>query len=67
MSTQGRKAAAAVESGGAPAFLLADGHGKIYIYLEDKNAVAVAGTKRMDVINRWPNRGRVQDCIPFTA
>jgi hypothetical protein len=40
--------------GGKPEFLAADGKGKIYINLEDKNEVAVVDFKAGKVIARWP-------------
>jgi hypothetical protein len=48
------KADAAVNLGGKPEFLAADGHGKVYINLVDKNEVAVVDTKTMKVVERWP-------------
>ena len=48
------KADAAVDLGGKPEFLVADGAGKAYINLEDKDTVAVVDTKTMKVINKWP-------------
>jgi hypothetical protein len=48
------KADGAVELGGKPEFLAADGQGKAYINLVDKDLVAVVDTKTMKVINRWP-------------
>jgi hypothetical protein len=45
---------AAVDLGGKPEFLVADGQGKAYINLEDKDQVAVLDTKTMKVINKWP-------------
>jgi hypothetical protein len=47
------KADAAVDLGGKPEFLVADGAGKAYINLEDKDQVAVVDTKTMKVINKW--------------
>ena len=44
----------AVELGGKPEFLAADGQGKAYINLEDKDQVAVVDTKTMKVVNKWP-------------
>ena len=44
----------AVDLGGKPEFLVADGQGKVYINLEDKDLVAVLDTKTMKVIARWP-------------
>ena len=40
--------------GGKPEFLAADGKGKIYINLVDKNEVAVVDFKTGKVIARWP-------------
>jgi DNA-binding beta-propeller fold protein YncE len=48
------KADAAVELGGKPEFLAADGKGKAYINLEDKDQVALVDTKSMKVLNKWP-------------
>jgi DNA-binding beta-propeller fold protein YncE len=48
------KADAAVELGGKPEFLAADGEGKAFINLQDKDQVAVVDTKTMKVINKWP-------------
>jgi hypothetical protein len=47
------KADAAVELGGKPEFLSADGHGKAYINLVDKDQVAVVDTKAMKVLTKW--------------
>jgi hypothetical protein len=44
----------AVELGGKPEFLAADGQGKAYINLVDKDQVAVVDTKTMKVVNKWP-------------
>jgi hypothetical protein len=43
-----------IELGGAPEFLAADGKGKAYINLEDKNEVAVVDIKARKVIALWP-------------
>jgi DNA-binding beta-propeller fold protein YncE len=48
------KADAAVELGGKPEFLAADGKGKAYINLVDKDQVAVVDTSTMKVVNKWP-------------
>jgi DNA-binding beta-propeller fold protein YncE len=45
---------AAVDLGGKPEFLVADGRGKAFINLTDKNLVAVIDTKSMKVIAKWP-------------
>jgi DNA-binding beta-propeller fold protein YncE len=47
------KADAAVELGGKPEFLAADGRGRAYINLVDKDQVAVVDTKTMKVVNKW--------------
>ncbi len=39
---------------GKPEFLAADGHGKAYINLVDKDQVVVVDTKKMKVVNKWP-------------
>jgi DNA-binding beta-propeller fold protein YncE len=43
-----------IELGGAPEFLAADGAGKVYINLEDKDVVAVVDLKTRKVNARWP-------------
>jgi hypothetical protein len=48
------KADPAVELGGKPEFLAADGQGKAYINLVDKDQVAVVDTKAMKVLTKWP-------------
>jgi DNA-binding beta-propeller fold protein YncE len=40
--------------GGGPEFLAADGAGKVYVDLEDKNLIAVVDLKTRSVIARWP-------------
>jgi hypothetical protein len=47
------KADPAVELGGKPEFLTADGQGKAYINLVDKDQVAVLDTKTMKVVGKW--------------
>jgi DNA-binding beta-propeller fold protein YncE len=44
---------AKVELGGKPEFLAADGKGKAYINLVDKDQVAVVDTKTMKVLDKW--------------
>jgi len=53
LDTATGKADAAVELGGKPEFLAADGQGKAYINLVDKDQVAVVDTKAMKVVNKW--------------
>jgi DNA-binding beta-propeller fold protein YncE len=43
-----------IELGGSPEFLAADGSGKVYVNLMDKDAVAVVDLKARKVIARWP-------------
>jgi DNA-binding beta-propeller fold protein YncE len=43
-----------IELGGAPEFLASDGTGKVYINLEDKDAVAVVDLNSRKVVARWP-------------
>lgn len=44
----------AIELGGSPEFLAADGSGKAYVNLEDKDLVAVVDLHTRKVIARWP-------------
>lgn len=48
------KIEAPIDLGGSPEFLAADGSGKAYINLEDKNLVAVVDLKQRKVVDRWP-------------
>jgi len=48
------KIEAPIDLGGSPEFLAADGAGKAYINLVDKNMVAVVDLKQRRVIVRWP-------------
>ena len=50
---QSGKADVAVKLGGKPEFLVADGQGKAYVNLVDKNQVAVLDTKAMKVVDKW--------------
>ena len=45
---------APIDLGGGPEFLAADGAGKAYVNLEDKNLVAVVDLKQRKVIARYP-------------
>jgi hypothetical protein len=45
---------APINLGGKPEFLAADGKGKLYINLEDKDEVAVVDFKAGKVVARWP-------------
>jgi len=44
---------AALDLGGKPEFLVADGQGKVYVNLNDKNQVAMVDTRTMKVLARW--------------
>jgi DNA-binding beta-propeller fold protein YncE len=48
------KIEAPISLGGAPEFLAADGAGKVYVNLEDKDNVAVVDLKTRKVIAHWP-------------
>jgi DNA-binding beta-propeller fold protein YncE len=48
------KIEAPIALGGAPEFLAADGAGKVYVNLEDKDTVAVVDLSARNVIARWP-------------
>ncbi|WP_263350781.1 YncE family protein [Acidicapsa acidisoli] len=48
------KIEAPIPLGGAPEFLAADGAGKVYVNLEDKDTVAVVDLSARNVIARWP-------------
>ena len=43
-----------IDLGGKPEFLAADGAGKVYINLEDKDLVAVVDLSSSEVLARWP-------------
>jgi len=45
---------AAIDLGGKPEFLAADGAGKVYVNLEDKNQIAVVDLKARKVLAHWP-------------
>jgi DNA-binding beta-propeller fold protein YncE len=47
-------ASATVDLGGSPEFAVADGLGRVFVNIADKDEVAVVDTKRMKVIARWP-------------
>jgi outer membrane protein assembly factor BamB len=51
---KGGKASATVDLGGSPEFAVADGRGKVFVNIADKDQVAVVDTKQMKVIARWP-------------
>ena len=43
-----------MDLGGKPEYAVADGHGKVYVNLVDKDQVAVLDTATMSVTARWP-------------
>jgi DNA-binding beta-propeller fold protein YncE len=43
-----------IDLGGAPEFLAADGKGKVFVNLEDKDVVAEVDVKSRTVMARWP-------------
>lgn len=43
-----------IELGGGPEFAVADGHGKIYNNIEDKNMLKVIDSKLLQIINSYP-------------
>jgi len=45
---------APIELGGKPEYLAADGTGKVYVNLEDKDQVAVVDLKTRKVVAHWP-------------
>jgi YVTN family beta-propeller protein len=51
------KVAATLALGGAPEFAVADGQGKIFVNLEDKNEVVALDAKALQVLKRWPLTG----------
>ena len=51
---KGGKASATVDLGGSPEFAVADGLGRVFVNIADKDEVAVVDTKQMKVIARWP-------------
>ncbi len=48
------KADGSVPLGGKPEFLAADGKGRVFVNLEDKDEVAVVDIKAMKVLAKWP-------------
>jgi DNA-binding beta-propeller fold protein YncE len=44
----------AIDLGGKPEFLAADGAGKVYVNLEDKDQIAVVDLKAKKVLAHWP-------------
>jgi DNA-binding beta-propeller fold protein YncE len=48
------KADAAIDLGGKPEALAADGQGKVYVNLVDKNQVAVVDLRASKVVGKWP-------------
>lgn len=44
----------AIELGGKPEFAVADGHGKIFVNIEDKSEIVEFDAKELKVLARWP-------------
>src|SRR5690348_13993792 len=51
------KVLATVPVGGSLEFATADGHGRMFVNVEDKNEVAVIDTRARKVVSRFPLRG----------
>ncbi len=47
------KADPAIDVGGKPEYLAADGQGRVYVNLEDKDQVAVVDSKNLKVLDKW--------------
>jgi DNA-binding beta-propeller fold protein YncE len=54
VNPKGGKADTTVDLGGSPEYAVADGQGKVYVNIADKDEVAVIDTHAMKVIERWP-------------
>lgn len=48
------KPSTTLDLGGSPEFAAADGNGKVFVNIADKDEVAVVDTKTMKVVARWP-------------
>jgi hypothetical protein len=46
--------AATIALGGRPEFAVADGHGRVYVNLEDKSEELAIDTQKLAVVARWP-------------
>ena len=47
------KADSAIDVGGKPEFMAADGQGRVFVTLEDKDQVAVVDSKALKVVDKW--------------
>jgi len=54
VNPKGGMASATIDLGGSPEFAAADGKGRVYVNIEDKDEVAVVDTHAMKVIAHWP-------------
>src|SRR5277367_929202 len=54
VNPSGGKAAATLDLGGAPEFAVADGKGKVFVNIADRDEVAVVDTRAMKVVAHWP-------------
>ena len=57
VNPKGGMASATIDLGGSPEFAAADGKGRVYVNIEDKDEVAVVDTHAMKVIAHWPLGG----------
>ena len=54
VNPKGGMASATIDLGGSPEFAAADGKGRVYVNIADKDEVAVVDTHAMKVIAHWP-------------
>jgi DNA-binding beta-propeller fold protein YncE len=54
INAQDGSAAGTIPLGGAPEFAVADGKGKVFVNLEDKNEVVTIDSQSLTVKSRWP-------------
>ncbi len=54
VNLKGGKADATVDLGGSPEYAVADGQGKVFVNIADRNEMAVVDMHVMKVIARWP-------------
>jgi DNA-binding beta-propeller fold protein YncE len=54
VNPKGGKADATVDLGGSPEYAVADGQGKVFVNIADRNEMVVVDTHVMKVIARWP-------------
>jgi DNA-binding beta-propeller fold protein YncE len=54
VNPRGGKADAIVDLSGSPEYAVADGDGKVFVDIADRNEIAVVDTHTMKVVARWP-------------